>query len=143
MEVIMKKVFFASIFAIALALGISSCTVTLGGSYSAQSGSQEKQITVGTLQKELRQGMSGAEVIEALGSPNIITRDQNGYETWVYDRIASEARYSESANVLFLVLFAQGSSSSTATVTQKTLTVVIKMNEQGKVDSFAYHASKF
>jgi len=139
----MKKVLLSSLLAIALAFGISSCTVTSGGSCSAQSGSQEKQITVGTLQKELRKGMSGAEVIESLGSPNIVTRDQNGYETWVYDRIATEARYNESANVLFLVLFAQGSSSSNASVTQKTLTVVIKMNEQGKVDSFAYHSSKF
>lgn len=139
----MKKVLLSSILTLALALGISSCTVTSGGSYSAQSSSQEKQITVGTLQKELRKGMSGAEVIESLGSPNIVTRDQNGYETWVYDRIATEARYNENANVLFLVLFAQGSSSANASVSQKTLTVVIKMNEQGKVDSFAYHSSKF
>jgi hypothetical protein len=41
------------------------------------------------------------------------------------------------------MLYAQGSSSSNATVSQKTLTVVVKMNEHGRVDSFAYHSSKF
>lgn len=139
----MKKNYLAIIFGLILMLSMSACTFTSGSTYSAKSGSQEKQITVGTLQKELRIGMSGAEVIETLGSPNIITRDQNGYETWVYDRIATEARYNESANVLFLILYAQSSSSANVSVSQKTLTVVIKMNDKGTVESFAYHASKF
>jgi len=143
LEVKMKKSYLALIIAIVFSLTVSSCTFTTGGSYSAQSFSQDKELTVGTLQKELRVGMSGAELIQALGSPNIITRDQNGFETWVYDRIATEARYNESANILFLMLYAQGSSSSNATVSQKTLTVVVKMNEHGRVDSFAYHSSKF
>lgn len=139
----MKKSYLAIIITVVLSILTNACTFTTGGSYSAKSGSQDKELTVGTLQKELRVGMSGAEVIQALGSPNIITRDQNGFETWVYDRIATEARYNESANILFLMLYAQGSSSSNATVSQKTLTVVIKMNEYGRVDSFAYHSSKF
>lgn len=125
------------------AIGISSCTSVNGGSYKAASGSQDKEITIGKVQTEIRKGMSGAEVLEILGSPNIVTKDQNGMETWAYDRIATEANYSESSNILFLVLYAQGSTSSRATVSQKTLTVILKMNDSGKVDSFSYHASKF
>lgn len=125
------------------AFGISSCTSVSGGrSYSA-SGSQEKEITVGKVQKELRKGMSGAEVAELLGSPNIVTKDENGLETWVYDRIATEANYNENSSVLFLIVYGQANQNANMTVTQKTLTVVVKFNPNSKIESFSYHASKF
>jgi hypothetical protein len=41
--------------------------------------------------------MSGTEVAVALGSPNIVTRDSGGKETWIYDKIATEASYSKSS----------------------------------------------
>jgi outer membrane protein assembly factor BamE (lipoprotein component of BamABCDE complex) len=87
--------------------------------------------------------MSGAQVAEALGSPNIVTKDEGGDETWVFDKIATEASYSESSSGLFLVLYASGGRSGAAAVTQKTLTVVIKFDTNSKVKSFSYHASKF
>ena len=42
--------------------------------------------------------MAGPEdqVATALGSPNIVTRDAEGRETWIYDKIATEASYSNS-----------------------------------------------
>lgn len=122
---------------------VSSCTTVNGGSYSNSSGGQSKDITVGKVQKELRKGMSGAEVAEVLGSPNIVTKDETGMETWVYDKIATEVSYSESSNVLFLVLYAQAQNSSQAVMSQKTLTVVVKFNDNSKVESFSYHSSKF
>ena len=33
------------------------------------------RVTVGTVQKEVRVGMSGAEVAQVLGSPNIVSTD--------------------------------------------------------------------
>ena len=138
----MKLTGVAMLFAI-ITISLSSCTSVSTGSYRSASGSQEKEITIGKVQKEIRKGMSGAEVAEILGSPNIVTKDEAGLETWVYDRIATEANYSESANALFLVLYAQGQSSSRATVTQRTLTVVVKLNNDAKVESFSYHASRF
>ena len=56
---------------------------------------QERETTVGIVQREIRVGMSGAQVAEALGSPNIVTQDSEGDETWIYDKIASEASYSQ------------------------------------------------
>jgi outer membrane protein assembly factor BamE (lipoprotein component of BamABCDE complex) len=139
----MKKIMMIASFLLIASLAVSSCTSVSGGSYKAASGSQDRDLTVGTVQKEIRKGMSGAQVAEILGSPNIVTKDEDGLETWVYDRIATEATYSEASNVMFLVLYAQSSTSSRATVSQKTLTVVIKMNDNGIVESFSYHASKF
>ena len=34
--------------------------------------------------------MSSSEVVEAVGSPNLVTRGRNGRESWVYDRFSTE-----------------------------------------------------
>jgi outer membrane protein assembly factor BamE (lipoprotein component of BamABCDE complex) len=125
-----------------LVLVVSSCTTTVSGTYKGNSNSDNNDLTPGKVQKEIHKGMSGAEVVEALGSPNIVTADENGVETWVYDKIATEANYSKSSDVLFLFVYAQNNTSSNYNLTQKTLTVVIKLKDN-KVESFAYHASKF
>ncbi len=116
-----------------------SCTTV----YNTGSGSTDSNLTVGKVQREITKGMSGAEVAEALGSPNIVTQDANGDETWVYDKIATEANYTKSSDGLFLILYGQSNTQQTATTTQKTLTVVIKFNQSKKVKEFSYHSSKF
>lgn len=104
---------------------------------------REREMTVGVVQREIRKGMSGAEVAEALGSPNIVTRDENERETWVYDKIATEASYSESQSSLFLILGGVSNRSGAASTTQRTLTVVIRFNADMKVEQYSYHQSKF
>lgn len=102
-----------------------------------------RELTVGLVQKEIRMGMTQAEVAQALGSPNIVTRDAEGKETWIYDKIGTEASYSiSSAGGSVLVLYGSRTQ-ATSRLTQKTLTVIIKFNQEGKVDYFTYHASKF
>lgn len=119
----------------------------------------EREMTVGTVQKEIHIGMSAADVAIALGSPNIVTKDNEGKETWIYDKIATEASYSKSGSniggsagvgalpggTLLLGLFSGGSSraSGASSSTQKTLTVVIKFDNNNKTESFSYHSSKF
>ncbi|NQW30625.1 MAG: hypothetical protein HQ472_08940 [Ignavibacteria bacterium] len=104
---------------------------------------KERELTAGIVRREITKGMSGAEVIEALGSPNITTRDEQDRETFVYDKIATEASYSNSQNSLFLILGGFSNQSGATSTTQRTLTVVIKFNAAGKVDSYTYHQSKF
>ncbi len=125
--------------AVLLSAILFSCTTV----YNTGSGSTDSNLTVGKVQREITKGMSGAEVAEALGSPNIVTQDANGDETWVYDKIATEANYTRSSDGLFLILYGQTNTQQTASVTQKTLTVVIKFNENKKVKEFSYHSSKF
>lgn len=141
-------------------------SVSVGGC-SAQRHAQDveaanaagNRLTVGTVQREVRVGMSGAEVATVLGSPNIVTTDEQRREVWVYDRIATSRAYSTSSGgVSALVLGAgpvgnglgagvgsagySGGAGASAT-TQKTLTVVIKFDGQGLVRDFAYHTSTF
>jgi len=150
-----------------LALGCSMLTVLLlmsGCTTAAQHqqslhSTQEREMTVGVVQKEIRVGMSQADVAEALGSPNIVSKDAEGKETWIYDKIATEASYSRSSGsvggaggaggvagtTLLVGLLTGGYSkdSGAASTTQKTLTVIIKYGNDSLVESFSYHSSKF
>ena len=123
----------------ALALGCKSAD-----EHRAEVSSGEgSTLTVGNVQKNIRVGMSGAEVAEALGSPNIVTTDDQRREVWIYDKMATEQAYSNSEGGLFLVLGATSGDAGASSKTQRTLTVIIKFDEGGKVRDYAYHASKF
>lgn len=114
------------------------------------------RMTVGTVQKEIRVGMSGAEVAEVLGSPNIVTTDEERREVWIYDKISTEEAYSTSTGgIASLVLVSRiadvllggsggmSGSSGAGSTSQRTLTVIIKFDEDKKVRDFAYHTSRF
>ena len=131
---------------VALMLGaaLAACTTTTAAQHQQQLGSTaEREMTVGIVQKEIHAGMSGEEVASALGSPNIVTRDAEGNETWVYDKVATEASYSQSATYGTLLLLGTSSAAGASAATQKTLTVVIKFDQDARVASFTYHASRF
>jgi len=87
--------------------------------------------------------MFAAEVAEVLGSPNIVTTDEERREVWIYDKISSEVSYSERGGYGTLILIGGGSSSGKKTTSQKTLTIIIKYDEEKKVRDFAYHTSRF
>ena len=116
-----------------------------------QKGLDDDRLTVANVQREVRNKMSGAEVIEVLGSPNIISTDENGWEVWVYDRISTDVSYSRSsAGIIGLIFGGSGGglgggglSSGASSKSQRTLTVAIKFDESKKVRDFAYHTSRF
>ena len=114
----------------------------------------EANLTVGVAQKEIRVGMSGAEVAERLGSPNIVTTGEDGNETWIYDKFATEASHSRSsAGIGILTIFTGAikggglpgvtTSSGASSSSQRTLTVVVKFDGSNRVRELAYHASRF
>jgi outer membrane protein assembly factor BamE (lipoprotein component of BamABCDE complex) len=158
-EVIMQlSAKVCSLFAMAVILTLMGC-MSAHQHYQQTHGAQERQMTVGTVQKEIRKGMSAADVAEVLGSPNIVTTDGEGREVWVYDKISTDVTYSNDSGGLGTILLIGGASGGTAggglgsgsynrsagaqSKTQRTLTVVIKYDEQKKVRDFAYHASRF
>jgi outer membrane protein assembly factor BamE (lipoprotein component of BamABCDE complex) len=112
-------------------------------------------LTVGTVQKEIRVGMSGAEVAAVLGSPNIVSTDEERREVWIYDKISTDVAYSTSNGGLSALILGGGSSvgggvggsagrsAGAASTSQKTLTVIIKFDNDKKVRDFAYHTSRF
>ena len=100
-------------------------------------------LTVGTVQKEIRVGMSGGEVAQILGTPNIVTTDEQRQEVWIYDKISTETAYSSNSGGVYALILGFGQSSGANSKTQKTLTVIIKYDENKLVKDFAYHSSSF
>lgn len=104
-----------------LILGLSGCASQMA----------TENLTLGMVQQSLYEGMSQGEVQTALGAPNIISRNADGLEVWTYDKVSKESTSQ------FLV-FRTASSSK-----QRTLTVLITFNEQGRLREYTYHSMEF
>ena len=130
------------LLAIVLATVASGCTSAAQHQQSLGS-TAERTMTLGVVQKTIRSGLTQDEVVVALGSPNIVTRDAEGRETWVYDKVASEASYSRSQNYGTVLILGGGNAAGAASTTQRTLTVAIKFGTDQRVETFSYHSSRF
>lgn len=116
--------------------------------------SSEQKLTLGVAQKEIKPGMSQADVAKALGSPNMVTKDKDGIETWIYDKVSTDYAYSTSTGGISSLIIGWGGSvaggaggsssrSSGATSrTQRTLTIIIKFSDS-VVKEFTYNATSF
>ena len=113
------------------------------------------RITVGKVQKEVYIGMTSAAVAEVLGSPNIVTTDEERREVWIYDKISTNQVYSSSRGGVNALVFGLGGdvgggsrgnasiSAGASSSSQRTITVIVKYDKQNKVRDFAYHSSSF
>lgn len=133
----MKK-FFCSFLICFIAFLFIGCSADYHAK-KVQEGLAGDRVTVGTVQREIKLGMSSSEVVEALGSPNVLTTDENRREVWVYDKFATDVAASGGSWTILLM----GQSAGAASASQRTLTVVVKFDEDKKVRDFAYHTSRF
>jgi outer membrane protein assembly factor BamE (lipoprotein component of BamABCDE complex) len=146
-----KRLLIAALFP---ALALAGC-MTAPEHRAAVTEDAADRLTAGRVQKEIRIGMSGAEVAQALGSPNIVTTDEQRREVWIYDKIATEAAHSTSSGGISALILGFGTSaaalagpsvsgtSGASAVSQRTLTVIIKYDQDRRVRDFAYHTSRF
>ena len=64
---------------LALVLALTGC--------SAKQTTQKSNLTFGNIKKNIQKGKSNqADVVQLLGSPNIVTRNNAGNEVWTYTR---------------------------------------------------------
>jgi outer membrane protein assembly factor BamE (lipoprotein component of BamABCDE complex) len=102
-----------------------------------------EQLTVGKVQGEIKVGMDAASVAQILGSPNIVTTDEQRREVWIYDKVSSDRVDSARSGYGTIIILGGSKSSSSSSTTQRTLTIIIKYDEQKKVRDFAYNYSQF
>ncbi len=136
----MKNKIFA-LFAVMLVL-FSGCQTAASHTKDLGDDSTEK-FTLGNVQRKIQKGASQADVAQALGSPNIVTKDATGKESWIYDKVAREVAYSHDSGGAWLILGAYGKEAGASRQSQRTLTVVIKFDDKGSVDNVTYHSSSF
>ena len=142
----------------AAALSLSAC---MGAQHhqTAVANADKDKLTAAAVQREIRVGMSAADVAASLGSPNIVTSDEQRQEAWIYDRFATERVYSTSSEGILSLILGVATIGSGATggaggggtsasagahsVSQRTLTIVIKFDSSGRVRDFSYRQSSF
>ena len=127
----------------------------------------QAQFTLGVVQSQIKEGMDQSEVAVALGAPNMVTQDAKGNETWIYDKISTTVAEEEQEqgnrekaaggvglgigigrSVLGLGGGASQSHfanrrSGTTTQSSKTLTVIIKFDEDKRVSRIRFNQSAF
>jgi outer membrane protein assembly factor BamE (lipoprotein component of BamABCDE complex) len=138
---------------------VSSGCMSAQEHQAAVANADKNKLTVGTVQREIRVGMSGADVVAVLGSPNIVTTDERRQESWVYDRFSTDTVYSTSSGGVSALILGGGligngalggagggsvsQSTGARSTTQRTLTVIIKFDTSNRVRDFAYRQSSF
>lgn len=130
---------------------LTSLAPLAGAAESPASSPRGHDLTLGVIQRSIKAGMSGSEVVEAVGSPNLVTRGRNGRESWVYDRFATETS-EEGFHVGGGGIGAGGSVAGAlglnggrnkTTTTQRTLMLMVTFGPDGMVETFTYRSSKF
>ena len=104
---------------------------------------KEERLTVGRVQGEVKVGMSAAQVAELLGSPNIVTTDDKRREVWIYDKVSTDRVDTASSSYAGLIILGTNSSDRSSSQRQRTLTIIIKYDEEKKVRDFAYNSTQF
>jgi outer membrane protein assembly factor BamE (lipoprotein component of BamABCDE complex) len=135
---------------------LAAATLALSGCSTAQHRAELQdddidRVSVGTVQREIRVGMTSSDVAEILGAPNIVSTDARRREVWIWDKLSSEVSYSRSSGVIAGLLVggsgggAGGGSKSAGASrsSQRTLTVIVKFDDAGAVRDFSYRTSSF
>lgn len=136
-EGFMQKILFLVLFVVSI---ISGCSTMDNREYVAN---KDNNLTVAKAQSQISVGMTGEQVASTLGSPNIVTNDSDGNETWVYDKISTENIASSAGGNIFLLLAGAGANTAASSSTQKTLTIIVKFDSAKKVRDIKYHQSAF
>lgn len=150
----MKKI-IALLFVLTLASG---CTMAQQHRAAVTDESADR-VSIAAVQRDIKNGMSSAEVVEVLGAPNLVTVDKQRRETWVYDKIATLTVYSFSGVNAEAKAYAGTShknwdgaigggaggeiGAGAQTTVERTLTIVIKFDNKGLVRDYAYRQTSF
>ena len=126
-----------------IALGLCLSVVAVGCT-SQRAEIKEDRLTVGRVQGEIKVGMPASQVAEFLGSPNIVTTDDKRREVWIYDKVSTDrVDVANSSFAGIILIMGTRSSESSSSTRQRTLTIIIKYDEEKKVRDFAYNSTQF
>jgi outer membrane protein assembly factor BamE (lipoprotein component of BamABCDE complex) len=125
-----------------MALGLC-LVVAASGCAGGKAEIKEDRLTVGKVQGEVKVGMPASQVVELLGSPNIVTTDEKRREVWIYDKVSTDRVDTASSSFAGIIILGASSRDSSSSQRQRTLTIIIKYDEDKKVRDFAYNATQF
>ena len=101
---------------------------------------QKSNLTVGTVKTEIHKGItSQAEIVQLLGSPNIITKNKAGLEVWTYSKQSFQAESSRAG--AGLILF--GGAHAFSSASSSTFDLIITFNQKDIVQEYSIVSSQF
>lgn len=125
------------LWALCLSIGLAGC----GSSGPAEI--KDERLTVGRVQSEIKVGMPASQVVEILGSPNIVTTDEKRREVWMYDKVSTDRVNTSASSYGTLIILGKNSQDSSSSQRQRTLTIIIKYDDDKKVRDLAYNYTQF
>lgn len=121
---------------------LAGCSTNSGPLVSIPSRSMETQrLAVGAAQM-LKVGSTSERVIELLGSPNVVTNNEDGLETWVYDKMSKEIETVRTRDGGWLFTPKQ-QQSVVSVVGERALIVVIKFDKDQRVSNVRYRQTSY
>ena len=123
-----------------LSVLVSSCANTVSRPVTERNSA----LTHGNVQMNVEIGRTTqTQILEAFGAPNITTIDAEGQEVWTYQRHATVAQSQSGSN--YWTVFLAGGSQSAAGFEQstRTITLILKFDENNIVSDFRSRASNF
>ena len=126
----------------------ATCVALLAGCASPPKESIEKNnLTAGQVSLTLKKNVTTQQqVIEAFGSPNLVTQSADGEEVWTYQKHATVSNASASGFSATIILLGGGSSTSGFEQSSRTITLIIKfkdINGVKTVTDFSSRSSSF
>jgi outer membrane protein assembly factor BamE (lipoprotein component of BamABCDE complex) len=101
-------------------------------------------LTQGNVTMNLRVGeTTQTDVLEVFGAPNITTVDGSGQQVWSYQRHATVSQSESGSDYWTILLAGGGRSASSLEQTQRTMTLIIKFDENNVVSDFRSRTSEF
>ena len=136
-SVIIRRITLASIL-----IAVAGCSTNSGPLVSIPSRSMETQrLAVGAAQM-LKVGATSERVIELLGTPNVVSNNEDGMETWVYDKVSKEMEIVRSSDGGWF--FTPNRQQSTVRIEdERTLIVVIKFDKDQRVSNVRYRQTSY
>jgi outer membrane protein assembly factor BamE (lipoprotein component of BamABCDE complex) len=111
---------------------------------------RNSELTHGNVQMNLKLGETGqTQVLEVFGAPNITSIDGTGQEVWTYQRSATVSQSSSSKGFWTVLtgeaglLGGQSQEASGLEQTQRTMTLIIKFDDNKTVSDFRSQSSEF
>lgn len=101
-------------------------------------------LTQGNVKMHIEAGKTTqAEILRVFGAPNITTINSDGENVWVYQRQATISQSSSSKGYWTVVLLGGSSGASGFKQTQRTITLIIKFNDDDIVSGFRSRSTQF
>lgn len=103
----------------------------------------KNNLTAGQVSLTLKKNTTTQQqVVEAFGSPNLVTQSADGEEVWTYQKHATVANSSSNGFSATIILLGGGRSSSGFEQSSRTITLIIKFREINGVKTVVDFSSR-